>query len=282
MRSWRSASIRSSSASLPGIGFNGRCAPTCSRPMRNSCSASCSNSASRRSKASRLDLYSLTSFSSGVAISAIGRMPAMCALPLRVCRARCKASVTGCGSSRAQSARKPTRASRWVSASLVKISSSCGSSSSTSLCASAAACGASANGGAWTPFSWLDGCSAPASGGTPPSSGAGGSGSGSPLARACAVAASRSTSSRWRWALAANSSTSSGNRATAWSTTRCTGSLAAMLRSSTRLNRFSIDQASSPITRARTIRPLPLRVWKARRTSVSASRSSWSAFQAGR
>lgn len=73
-----------------------------------------------------------------------------------------------------------------------------------------------------------------------------------------------------------------GNRATTWSTTRCTGSLAAMLRSSTRLNRFSIDQASSPITRARTIRPLPLRVWKARRTSVSASRSSWSAFQAGR
>ena len=55
-----------------------------------------------------------------------------------------------------------------------------------------------------------------------------------------------------------------------------------MLRSSTRLSRFSIDQASSPITNARTIRPLPLRVWKARRTSLNASLLAVSARHCGR
>ena len=43
----------------------------------------------------------------------------------------------------------------------------------------------------------------------------------------------------------------------------------------TRLSRFSTDHASSPMLVAPTSRPLPLRVWNARRTSVSASRSSW-------
>ncbi len=55
-----------------------------------------------------------------------------------------------------------------------------------------------------------------------------------------------------------------------------------MLRSRTRLSRFSTDQASSPMISARTMRPLPLSVWNARRTSPRASLSEGSACHLGR
>ena len=249
--------------------------------MRNSCSASCSNSASRRSKASRLDLYSLTSFSSGVAISAIGRMPAMCAALEGM-----QGTLQGIGDRLRQFAGAVgEEADQGLEMGFRLVGEDLQQLRIEQFDVALRLGSGLRRVGQWRRLDAVVQARRLLRPGFRRYSAvvrrrrfrqrlA--------LARACAVAASRSTSSRWRWALAANSSTSSGNRATTWSTTRCTGSLAAMLRSSTRLNRFSIDQASSPITRARTIRPLPLRVWKARRTSVSASRSSWSAFQAGR
>ncbi|MNZ55975.1 hypothetical protein D3C78_739110 [compost metagenome] len=107
-------------------------------------------------------------------------------------------------------------------------------------------------------------------------------GNGCPLDSKWAAAASWSTSSRWRWVLPAYSSTSAGRRSTTSRINCSSGASAWMLRSMTRLSMFSIDQASSPTTRARTMRPLPLRVWKARRTSVSASRLPVSADHCGR
>ena len=71
---------------------------------------------------------------------------------------------------------------------------------------------------------------------------------------------------------------SSGKAATASRrVSRIAGERVSVL-SSTRLTRFSIDQANSPRSRAPTMRPLPLRVWNERRTVTSASRSSgfWS------
>ncbi|MCY1286495.1 hypothetical protein D9M70_354710 [compost metagenome] len=75
-RSWCSFWMSSSSSTVPGIGASGSLS-SCARAWRNSTLARASNSLSARSTLSRLDLNSLTSFSSGVAISATGRMPAM-------------------------------------------------------------------------------------------------------------------------------------------------------------------------------------------------------------
>ena len=50
----------------------------------------------------------------------------------------------------------------------------------------------------------------------------------------------------------------------------------------TRLSRFSTAQASSPSTSARTMRPLPFKVWKPRRNSLKAEVLSGSADQRGR
>ncbi|MNX98716.1 hypothetical protein D3C86_1311350 [compost metagenome] len=104
----------------------------------------------------------------------------------------------------------------------------------------------------------------------------------SPLAKAWARAANWSTSLRWRWVFAAYSATNSGNRFSTSPSSCCTVAPGSTLFSSTRLSRFSMAQASSPSTSARTMRPLPLRVWKARRNSLKAERLSGLTDQRGK
>lgn len=95
---WCSVLICFSNVLLLGIGFNGCCVLICFRLMWNSCLVLCSNFVLCRLKVSRLDLYFLISFFSGVVIFVIGRMLVMCVLFLRVCRVCCKVLVIGCGS----------------------------------------------------------------------------------------------------------------------------------------------------------------------------------------
>ena len=72
--------------------------------------------------------------------------------------------------------------------------------------------------------------------------------------------------------------TSSGSACTAARSVSRIGGERVSVLSSTRFNRFSTDHANSPSSRAPTMRPLPLNVWKQRRTVTSESRSSgfWS------
>ena len=98
-----------------------------------------------------------------------------------------------------------------------------------------------------------------------------------PAASACAREEMPTTSALTASPLS-SCDTSCGSAATAArSVSRIAGERVSVL-SSTRLTRFSIDQANSPRSRAPTMRPLPLRVWKERRTVTSASRSAgfWS------
>ncbi len=57
---------------------------------------------------------------------------------------------------------------------------------------------------------------------------------------------------------------------------------ATMVWSITRLSMFSIDQASSPISLAPTMRPLPFKVWNARRNSIRELLSSKFCAQRGK
>ncbi len=67
---------------------------------------------------------------------------------------------------------------------------------------------------------------------------------------------------------------SSGSAATAARRVSMIAGERTRVLSSTRLTRFSIDQANSPRSRAPTMRPLPFRVCSERRTVTRASRSS--------
>ncbi|MNR18661.1 hypothetical protein D3C85_1353980 [compost metagenome] len=102
---------------------------------------------------------------------------------------------------------------------------------------------------------------------------------GSFMASACRCAASCSTSG-WAGARAwANSPSSAGSLFRACCNAASGASPISTRPSSTRLRKCSAAQASSARTCARTMRPLPLRVCRPRRSSIRASRSAPSACQ---
>ena len=79
----------------------------------------------------------------------------------------------------------------------------------------------------------------------------------------------------------ANCPTKPGNSATASAITSTMSALRGSVPLITRLSKDSMDQANSLTARAPTIRPLPFRVWKARRTRTSASNCAALSAQRG-
>ncbi|MNP00393.1 hypothetical protein D3C76_921820 [compost metagenome] len=151
---WPTCSI---SSTAPGMAASGVLS-SCARPRWNSERAASSHSSSAICRGNWWPLYSRARRSKAVASSATGITPAMAALPLSVCRARCRPSLTGV-SWPSVPCRKASRLARWPCASLRKMSSNCGSRPSMSAatgasfsaraCRCPASCSISVSCGSW-------------------------------------------------------------------------------------------------------------------------------------
>ncbi|MNO71592.1 hypothetical protein D3C76_625100 [compost metagenome] len=210
---------------------------SCASPKWNSERPASSHSSSATCRGNWWPLYSRARRSNAVASSATGITPAIAALPLSVCRARCRLSLTGVSWPSAP-CKNASRLSRWPCASLRKISSNCGSRPSMS-----AAGGASFSASA---------CRCPAS---------------------CSISVSCGNCP------AAKSDNRSGRCTNACCKATTPSGVSTIRPSSMRLSKCSAPQASSATASACTIRPLPLSVCSARRTSSKASRCWLSARQ---
>ena len=104
---------------------------------------------------------------------------------------------------------------------------------------------------------------------------------GSPSANAFARAIIRSTLAAGS-APTSSCSTSSGTTAAASIMNSIIGGVHTSVRLISRFSRFSMLQQYSPMRSAPTIRPLPLSVWKDRRTVISVSMSSGDSAHAGK